>query len=168
MNCITIGHLVFASNVELINCKIVLDILEGPKRAMIGFSTVGGLKAPAAAAATKQQQKQQKAAKAEGTRTARKTAHNKKKPASSSSKNGKNSTKSNNSSANILEGHKAARVCFSHNNRSKGPECGRAKPRTIKAKRCGAPKGGGGRWEEEECFPVEIRGDTGKFCLNWL
>ena len=32
-----------------------------------------------------------------------------------------------------------------------------AKPRKI---RCG--------WGEEERLPVEIRWDTGKFCLNWL
>ena len=34
-----------------------------------------------------------------------------------------------------------------------------AKPRKIKAKICGGPKGGG---EEEERLPVEIRWDTGK------
>ena len=39
----------------------------------------------------------------------------------------------------------------------------RGKDRTIKAKRCGAPKGGGG---EEECLPVEILWDTGKCFLN--
>ena len=32
VNFIIIGYLFFASNGELINCKIVLDILEGLKR----------------------------------------------------------------------------------------------------------------------------------------
>ena len=48
----------FGGQSGLINCNILIDILEGQKRAQIGFSTVGDLKAPAAA--TKQQQSSSK------------------------------------------------------------------------------------------------------------
>ena len=39
----------FGGQSGLINCNLLIDILEGQKRAPIGFSTVGDLKAPAAA-----------------------------------------------------------------------------------------------------------------------
>ena len=38
-----------------------------------------------------------------------------------------------------------------------------AKPRKIKAKRCGATKGGGGGRRGEDRLPVEIRWDTANF-----
>ena len=146
MNCITIGHLLFASNGELINCKIVLDILEGQKRAMIGFFNGRRLESTRSSSSNK---------------AAAKAAKAQKKPAASSSKNGKTSTKSNNSSANILEGHKAATVCVFHTTTgARGPNAGRAKPRTVKAKRCGAPKGGGGRWGGGG---VSSRGNSGGY-----
>ena len=65
---------------------------------------------------------------------------------------------------------KAARVCFSHNIRQEqgGPNAGRSKPRTFKAKRCGAPKGG--VEGEEGAGGASSRGNSVgcKFCLNWL
>ena len=82
-------------------------------------------------------------------------------------KKSKHNSKSNKSSANILEGQKR-QGCVSHTTTgARRPQCGRAKPRKIKAKRCG-PSKGGGRRRGEERLPVEIRWDTGKVCLNWL
>ena len=56
-------------------------------------------------------------------------------------------------------------VFFTQQQEHGGPNAGGAKPRKNKAKRCGAPKGGGVGGEEER-LPVEIRWNTGKFCLN--
>ena len=56
------------------------NFLEGQKRAKIGFSTVGDLKAPAAAAATKQHQSSKSSSKRTGSRSNKSKAINNSKP----------------------------------------------------------------------------------------
>ena len=108
----------------------------------------------------------QKAA-AKATHTSGKTAHNKKTLHQAETNNVQRFTESNKSSENILEGQKR-QGCVPHTTTTaRRPECGEGKPRKIKAKRCGAPKGGEGG-EEEERVPVEFRWDTGKLCHHWL
>ena len=108
-----------------------------------------------------------KAAKAaaKATRTARKTAHNKKSQHQVAAKTGKKSTKSNKSSTNILEGQKRQGCVFHTTTAARRPECGeRGKPRTIKAKRCVTPKGGGEEGEERRSvFPWKFGGIRANF-----
>ena len=104
------------------------NILEGQKRAMIGFSTVGDLEAPAAAAATKQQQ---------SSKNSKSSSMNNSKPQKRQQKQHEQQEKQYKTrKANIKQQQnwqkqhkkqqkqykhfgrsKAARVCFSHNNR---------------------------------------------------
>ena len=118
------------------------------------------------------QQQQQEAAATKATRTARKTAHNKKNQHQTAATNGKNCTKSNKRSTNILEGQMRQGCVFHTTTGARSPECGGrrgeegANPEQLRPR--GGPEGWWGKVEEEECLLVEIRWDTGKFCLNQL
>ena len=154
------------------------NILEGQKRAKIGFSMVGDLEAPAAAAATKQQ-KQQKQQQRTGSSCNKSNTINNSKPQKRQKQHEQQGKQHTTIKASIKQQQKwqkqhkkqqkqykhfgrskAARVCFSHNNRSKEARMRRGKTQTNQG--------------QEVCRrvvrgrPVEIRRDTGKFCLNWL
>ena len=147
------------------------NILEGQKRAKIGFSTVSDLEAPATAAKAAAKKTGSSSNKSNTTNNSKpqkrqqkqhqqiEKQHTTRKASIKQQQKWQNSTKRNNSNTNILEGQKRQGCVFHTTTGARRPECGvRGKPRQIKAKRCGAPGGGGQR--------PRGNSDTGKSCLN--
>ena len=114
VNFISIDHLLFASNGELINCKIIIDILEGQKRQGWVFQRSTTQKS---CSESRTNNRKSKTVQAETKKAATTTGKVQTRNRTSSSKLYKqqqhSSTNMKNSNTNILQGQKRAKIGFS-------------------------------------------------------
>ena len=152
----------------MINCKIVLDILEGrrvrffngqrPKSSGKGSSN--NRKQQQQMQHHKQQQTAEAAAKA--TRTTGKTAHNKKSPASSSSKKAKTALKATKAVQTFWKVKSGKGVFLTQQQEQGGPNAGGPNPEKLRSRGVGSRRvvgGGGGK----SVFPWKFGGIPAKF-----